>query len=317
MAVFIHIVITIFACINLTEERKNRFVLIKYEAKVGLEMDKDLHYGDDYKFIPATSVGSGIGVEVRPDLYQYTIQIVNIVLYGQNANEFVLIDAGMPKSAEEIIAVAENRFGANARPKAIILTHGHFDHVGAIIELINHWNVPVYVHSLELPYVTGEQNYPQPDSTVNGGLIAKMSPIFPHESIQLGSNVSALPSDGSVPHMPGFHWIHTPGHSPGHISLFRSEDGALIVGDAFVTVKQESLYKVLTQTKEISGPPRYLTTDWQAAYESVKKLKELRPSVAITGHGLAMEGEELTENLQNLVDDFDQIALPNHGKYLN
>lgn len=317
MAVFIHIVITIFACINLTEERKNRFVLIKYEAKVGLEMDKDLHYGDDYKFIPATSVGSGIGVEVRPDLYQYTIQIVNIVLYGQNANEFVLIDAGMPNSAEEIIAVAENRFGANARPKAIILTHGHFDHVGAIIELIKHWNVPVYTHSLELPYVTGEQNYPQPDPTVNGGLIAKMSPIFPHESIQLGSNVSTLPSDGSVPHMPGFHWIHTPGHSPGHISLFRSEDGALIVGDAFVTVKQESLYKVLTQTKEISGPPRYLTTDWQAAYESVKKLKELRPSVAITGHGLAMEGEELTENLQKLVDDFDQIALPNHGKYLN
>lgn len=280
-------------------------------------MDKDLHYGDDYKFIPATSVGSGIGVEVRPDLYQYTIQIVNIVLYGQNANEFVLIDAGMPKSAEEIIAVAENRFGANARPKAIILTHGHFDHVGAIIELIKHWNVPIYAHSLELPYVTGKQNYPEPDPTVNGGFVAKMSPIFPHESIQLGNNVSTLPSDGSVPHMSGFHWIHTPGHSPGHISLFRSEDGALIVGDAFVTVKQESLYKVLTQTKEISGPPRYLTTDWQAAYESVKKLKELRPSVAITGHGLAMEGEELTENLQKLVDDFDRIALPNHGKYLN
>lgn len=291
--------------------------MIKYKAKVGFEMDKDLHYGDDYKFIPATSVGSGIGVEVRPDLYQYTIQIVNIVLYGQNANEFVLIDAGMPKSAEEIIAVAENRFGANARPKAIILTHGHFDHVGAIIELIKHWNVPIYAHSLELPYVTGKQNYPEPDPTVNGGFVAKMSPIFPHESIQLGNNVSTLPSDGSVPHMSGFHWIHTPGHSPGHISLFRSEDGALIVGDAFVTVKQESLYKVLTQTKEISGPPRYLTTDWQAAYESVKKLKELRPSVAITGHGLAMEGEELTENLQKLVDDFDRIALPNHGKYLN
>ena len=55
-----------------------------------------------------------------------------------------------------------------------------------------------------------------------------------------------LPSDGTVPHLPDFKWIHTPGHTPGHISLFREKDQALIVGDAFVTVKQEYLYKVLT-----------------------------------------------------------------------
>lgn len=72
--------------------------------------------------------------------------------------------------------------------------------------------------------------------------------------------------------MPGFRWIHTPGHTLGHISLFRDEDRALIVGDAFVTVKQESLYKVLIQKKEISGPPRYFTTDWLAAWDSVKKI---------------------------------------------
>lgn len=121
-------------------------------------MDKDLMYGEDYKFIPATSIGSGVGIEVVPDLYQYTIQIVNIVLYGDpNTKEFVLIDAGMPKSAEEIISVVEERFGSNAQPKAIILTHGHFDHVGGIIELIKRWNIPVYAHALEIPYLTGTQ----------------------------------------------------------------------------------------------------------------------------------------------------------------
>ena len=50
-------------------------------------------------------------------------------------------------------------------------------------------------------------------------------------------------------------------HTPGHISLFREKDRTLIAGDAFVTVKQEYLYKVITQEQEISGPPRYLTTD--------------------------------------------------------
>ncbi|KOY83477.1 MBL fold metallo-hydrolase [Lysinibacillus macroides] len=281
-------------------------------------MDTDLNYGEDYKFIPATSVGSGVGIEVLPDLYQYTIQIVNIVLYGDpGSKEFVLIDAGMPKSAEEIISVAEDRFGPNSQPKAIILTHGHFDHVGGIIELIKHWDVPVYAHALEMPYLTGQQSYPEPDPTVSAGMVAKMSPMFPNEAIHLGAYIKEIPSDGCIPYMPGFRWLHTPGHSPGHISLFREQDGALIVGDAFVTVKQESLYKVFTQTKEISGPPQYLTTNWQAAQESIEKLAALKPSVAITGHGLPVKGEELTRDLKKLVDHFEQIALPKQGKYLN
>lgn len=284
----------------------------------GLSMHNDMNYGNDFKYIPATSIWSGDGVEVLPDLYQHTIQIVNIVLYGEpHKKEFVLIDAGMPKSAKEIITATEERFGTNSRPKAIILTHGHFDHVGAIIDLIEHWGIPVYAHSLELPYLTDIKNYPKADPGVNGGLLAKVSPIYPNEAINLGDNVEALPSDGSIPFMPGFRWIHTPGHTPGHISLFREEDRALIVGDAFVTVKQESLYKVLLQKKEISGPPRYFTTDWQAAWDSVKKLEALKPSVAITGHGLPMEGEELTRNLHKLATEFEQIALPNHSKFLH
>lgn len=144
-----------------------------------------------------------------------------------------------------------------------------------------------------------------------------MSPMFPNEPINLGNQVEELPSDGSVPHMPGFRWIHTPGHAPGHVSLFREEDRALIAGDAFVTVKQDSLYKVFTQEQEINGPPRYLTTDWQAALESVKKLEALKPSVAVTGHGLPMSGELLSNSLQKLVREFDQIAIPDYGKYVD
>src|SRR5699024_9585765 len=158
-----------------------------------------------------------------------------------NADEFVLIDAGMPMSAEAILKAIEERFGANSRPKAIILTHAHFDHVGAIIELVERWDVPVYAHELELLYLTGKESYPTPDGSVEGGLVAKMSPMFPVEPIRLGSHVQALPADGSIPHLPEFTWIHTPGHSPGHVSFFREIDRALIVGDAFVTVKQDSL----------------------------------------------------------------------------
>lgn len=281
-------------------------------------MDKEMNYGSDYKFIPATSIDSGTGMEVLPDLFCYTVQIVNFCLVGEpDTRDFVLVDAGMPKSADEIISVTEERFGANCRPQAIILTHGHFDHVGGLIELIKHWEVPVYAHPLEMPFLTGQKSYPEPDPTVEGGMVAKMSRLFPNEPISLGNNVQTLPSDGTVPHMPDFRWIHTPGHAPGHISLFREKDRALIAGDAFVTVKQEYLYKVITQEQEISGPPRYLTTDWKAAKESVMKLEALHPSVAITGHGVPMSGELLTTSLKKLVNEFDRIAVPDYGKYVN
>jgi glyoxylase-like metal-dependent hydrolase (beta-lactamase superfamily II) len=76
-------------------------------------------------------------VEVLPDLYCHTIQIVNICLVGDpDKKEFVLVDAGMPKTADDIIDVTEKRFGANSRPQAIILTHGHFMQLSVIFHII-------------------------------------------------------------------------------------------------------------------------------------------------------------------------------------
>lgn len=279
-------------------------------------MVSNMHYGNDYKYLPVTSAENGKGIEVLPDLYQYTVQIVNVIFYGRpDDGDFVLIDAGMPKSSEKIIEAAKERFGENSKPKAIILTHGHFDHVGAVIELAEHWNVPVYAHKLELPYLNGMEDYQSPDPSVDGGMVAKMSPMFPKKGIDITEKLHELPADGSVPYMPDFEWVHTPGHTKGHVSLYREKDKALIAGDAFITVKQDSLYNVLTQKKNIYGPPRYFTTDWEAAKASVEKLASVNPEIAVTGHGQPMTGTELSEELTKLVNNFDDIAKPDSGKY--
>lgn len=276
-----------------------------------------MSYGEDYHYLPITSVQSEEGQEIAKDLWYHTIQIVNICFIGSpDSDGWVLVDAGMPGSAEAIIAAAEKRFGPDSRPQAIILTHGHFDHVGAVIELVQHWQVPVYAHELELPFLTGQQSYPPPDPTAGGGLVSAMSFLFPNEPINLSDSIKALPMDGSLPGLPEWRWIHTPGHTPGHVSLFREKDRALIAGDAFVTVKQESVYKVIMQKQEISGPPRYFTMDWSSARRSVESLAELEPSAAITGHGLPMKREELSSNLRLLVDNFDEIAVPPNERSL-
>lgn len=272
-----------------------------------------------HKHMPMTSMKSGSKFEPVADVEGLTVQIVNVYFVGHadRPEDWVLVDAGMPNSMDEILGAAVSRFGRGARPRAIILTHGHFDHVGSAVELAEHWNVPVYAHAQEMPYLTGELRYPHPDDDVEGGLIAKLSRYFPNQPVDLRPRIQALPGDGSVPGMPGWRWVHTPGHTPGHVSFFRDADRAMIVGDAFVTVRQDELYQVLTQRKELSGPPRYFTPDWDAARESVRQLAALAPSVAMTGHGLPMAGEELTTGLDALARDFDEVARPAHGRSID
>lgn len=274
-----------------------------------------MHQSKDSKVIPMTSVSSGKLREVRSDIAYYTDQIVNVIFIG-TPEHWVLIDAGMPKGGDDIRLVAEDRFGFGSKPAAVILTHGHFDHVGGIVYLIEHWNVPVYAHPLEFPYLTDGLSYPEPDPTVEGGMLAKISSMYPNEPINIKPALEPLPQDGTVPGLPGWQWIHVPGHSPGQIALFRKSDRTLVSADAIITVKQDAMYNVFVQKKEVCGPPVYLTTDWQAAWNSVKQLFALQPSLLVPGHGTAMEGEELMAGLTTLAEDFEKVAIPDHGKFV-
>jgi glyoxylase-like metal-dependent hydrolase (beta-lactamase superfamily II) len=254
--------------------------------------------------------------ELLPDLAYKRLVLVNVVFFGMpNAGDrsWVLVDAGVQGSTGAIASAAEHRFGKSSRPAAIVMTHGHFDHVGALQELAERWDAPVYAHELELPYLNGTMSYPPPDPAVGGGMMATLSRFYPRGPIDVGSRLRALPADGSVPGMPGWTWIHTPGHTEGHVSLWRGSDRTIIAGDAFVTTKQESAYAVATQEPELHGPPMYFTPDWDSARESVRRLARLEPQLAITGHGRPLGGEAMRSALHTLADRFDEVARPKHG----
>lgn len=266
---------------------------------------------------PATRSQS---IEIVPDVAYLPLSIVNVCFFGlphAGDRSWVLIDAGLAFSGHAIRQAAAERFGRDSRPAALILTHGHFDHVGALPALAEEWEVPVYAHPLELPYLTGQSSYPPPDPAVGGGAMSFLSRLYPRGPIDLGPRVRSLPDDGTVPGMPGWRWFHTPGHTAGHVSLFRAADRTLIAGDAFVTTRQESalgaLFKAPTHVRR---PPAYYTTDWQAAGDSVEMLARLQPHVAITGHGLPMAGAALRHELEQLARDWDRVAVPCHGRYV-
>jgi glyoxylase-like metal-dependent hydrolase (beta-lactamase superfamily II) len=72
----------------------------------------------------------------------------------------------------------------------------------------------------------------------------------------------------------------------------------------------------LTQHPELHGPPRYFTSDWDAARRSVERLAALEPLRIITGHGPPLQGEEMLEGLHELARNFDRVARPGHGRYV-
>src|SRR5581483_5304786 len=187
--------------------------------------------------------------ELLPDVAYKTLLFVNVVFCGRSRQrDWVLIDAGLPQTDSRIEAVSRDRY--HSPPACIVLTHGHFDHVGALCALAEQWDVPIYAHTLEHPYLTGEASYPPPDPSVGGGMMATTSFLLPTGPIDVSRWLRVLPEDGSVPHMPGWRWLHTPGHSAGHISLWRESDRTLIAGDAFVTTNQDAVYAALTQRPE-------------------------------------------------------------------
>jgi glyoxylase-like metal-dependent hydrolase (beta-lactamase superfamily II) len=248
--------------------------------------------------------------EIAADLAWIRTSISNVYLIG-NRHAWILVDTGVVGYADAIREAAEERFGADAKPNAIILTHGHYDHSAGALELAKRWSVPVYAHALEFPYLTGKSAYPQKDPTV-GGAMAFLSRFFPSRTNNIGDVLQDLPVSGEVPGIDGWMTVFTPGHAPGHVSLWREVDGALVAGDALATADLDSWYGLVSQKQRVSRPASPFTFDWQKARASVRALADLKPSALACGHGEPMVGAHVAGELEEFAKAFTP---PARGRY--
>jgi glyoxylase-like metal-dependent hydrolase (beta-lactamase superfamily II) len=190
--------------------------------------------------------------------------------------------------------------GPETDPSAILLTHVHPDHAGAARELAATWGCPVLVHPAEIPIATGDfgamARYAGPmDRWLVLPLMRAIGRRRREAILEAGSlagSVRPLGLDGSIPGVDGWRWVHTPGHTPGHVAFVRALDRVVISGDALLTLRVNAVAGLLWGSQGLSAPPWYTTWDRDAARASIRAVAGLEPSVLGGGHGRPLTGPE-------------------------
>ena len=250
--------------------------------------------------------------EIAPDVYCLGPhgRTQTNVYFVRSSDSWVLVDAGWENDLSRIAEAAAALIGHDAAPAAIILTHDHPDHAGAARALARRWACRVFVHSAELAIARGSfaamwrhagplDHYVMlPAISVLGR--RRRDAILERNS--LAPVIEALGPDGAIPYLPGWRWVHTPGHTPGHVSFLRPDDGILITGDALVTLQVNTLAGLVRGRGGLSGPPWYTTADPAAARASIKMIADLESRVLASGHGDPLTGPDTASRIHYFAD---------------
>ncbi len=190
-----------------------------------------------------------------------------------------LVDSGLAKKKDTILGAVA---GAGRQPqdlKHILITHHHIDHIGSLAALKEATGAKCYVHPADSPIVRGDEPQPGPNpgsllGKLAGPLLSRMSPPAPP------ADVDVEVADGEeLPLAGGIKAVHTPGHTPGHLSFLLPSKNVLFVGDAAANMLRLGL------------PIGMFTADREQAKESIGKLAALEFDVACFGHGRVLKGE--------------------------
>lgn len=217
-------------------------------------------------------------LEVIPNVYQLSIRAANIILIVEE--RLTLIDVGLYGSSTQIVDFIRHLGRSVDEIGLIIITHNHFDHMGGLAELREITRARVAAHKAGI--VNTDEELPFPGGRGVGKLLRfrPFSSLRRHLALK-PEDVDILLEGGEVLEpLGGLKVVHTPGHSPGSISLFSPGNKLLIVGDALVR-----------RRKSLGLPYKMVSIDRTQAIDSVREMARLDFDILCFGHGRPLTGD--------------------------
>ncbi len=216
--------------------------------------------------------------EIVPGVYGIAMAYVNAFLIA-GEDGLALVDSGLPKRKDTILAVVAGIARQPADLKHILITHHHVDHVGSLADLKGASDARSYVHPADTPIVRGDEPQPGPNPSsllgkLAGPLLARLSSEPPAAAVDV-----EVEDGEELPIAGGIKVVHTPGHTPGHLAFLLPAKKVLFVGDAAANILR------------LGMPFGMYTADPEQAKESIRKLAGLEFDIACFGHGRVLKGE--------------------------
>jgi len=219
----------------------------------------------------------GLGVrEIASDVWLFEgLRAGNVYLLGSGEG-LTLVDTGLTSDVGQIVAQLEEGGFAPGHLQAIVLTHAHGDHAGGAAELARRSGADVIAHRDEVPYIEQTRSL-RPGSLIgqvmnwlSSRLVFRTSPCEVDRAVEDGDVIEGLG---------GLEVVHTPGHTPGSMSLYQRERRILFCGDALFNADP------MTGRPGLDFPIRVVSVDNAQARASVERLAELPIDVLCCGHG--------------------------------
>jgi glyoxylase-like metal-dependent hydrolase (beta-lactamase superfamily II) len=233
-------------------------------------------------------VANGVYVLHVPRSPQEPESFLNLTLIVDEQNGNTLVDAGLPDQMEAIsAALVEAGIGVGDL-RRIIVTHQDLDHVGSGAALVRQSGARVLAHPADAPHIEGSLGplKPSPEMLERRPqmreVLERLEPVRVDEHLADGDRLDLAG---------GTRVIFTPGHTPGHLSLYLERPKVLVAGDALTA-----------EGGHLNGPNPSMTLEMRTAIQSIRRLADLEIDTIVCYHG-GVVGEDANGQLRRVIQE--------------